>query len=120
MVPRVAGSNPVSHPFRRVVAGEDDESADFADLRRFQTCHSCESRNPSSSRRRSHRGLAALGPNQRRSEYGILIDGSQLLHKAHDLTEQIGQTITRIAPDADVTVHPKPVSYAGYPNLVGR
>jgi len=39
----------------------------------------------------------------------VLIDGSQSLRKAHDLTEQIEQTIAKIEPDADVTVHPEPV-----------
>jgi cation diffusion facilitator family transporter len=38
----------------------------------------------------------------------VLVDGQQSLRKAHDLTEQIEQTILKIAPDADVTVHPEP------------
>jgi len=38
----------------------------------------------------------------------VLIDGRQSLRQAHDLTEQIEQTILKIAPDADVTVHPEP------------
>ncbi len=39
----------------------------------------------------------------------VLVDGSQSLRKAHDLTEQIERIILTIAPDADVTVHPEPV-----------
>jgi cation diffusion facilitator family transporter len=39
----------------------------------------------------------------------VLVDGQQSLRQAHDLTEQIEQTILQIAPDADVTVHPEPV-----------
>jgi cation diffusion facilitator family transporter len=39
----------------------------------------------------------------------ILVDGNQTLRAAHDLTEQIERAIQRIAPDADVTVHPEPV-----------
>lgn len=39
----------------------------------------------------------------------VLIDGRQSLRRAHDLTEQIEQTILQIAPNADVTVHPEPV-----------
>lgn len=39
----------------------------------------------------------------------VLMDGKQSLRQAHDLTEQIEQTILHIAPDADVTVHPEPV-----------
>ncbi len=38
----------------------------------------------------------------------VLVDGRQSLRQAHDLTEQIEQTILQIAPDADVTVHPEP------------
>ncbi len=38
----------------------------------------------------------------------VLIDGGQSLRAAHDLTEQIEQTILQIAPNADVTVHPEP------------
>lgn len=38
----------------------------------------------------------------------VLIDGKQSLRKAHDLTEQIEQTIAKIEPNADVTVHPEP------------
>jgi cation diffusion facilitator family transporter len=39
----------------------------------------------------------------------VLTDGRQSLHKAHDLTEQIEQTVAQIAPNADVTVHPEPM-----------
>jgi cation diffusion facilitator family transporter len=39
----------------------------------------------------------------------VLVDGEQSLRKVHDLTEQIEQIIAKIAPDADVTVHPEPV-----------
>ncbi len=39
----------------------------------------------------------------------VLVDGRQSLRKAHDLTEEIEQTILQVAPNADVTVHPEPV-----------
>jgi cation diffusion facilitator family transporter len=38
----------------------------------------------------------------------ILVDGSQTLKQAHDLTEEIEQTIERFLPNVDVTVHPEP------------
>ena len=38
----------------------------------------------------------------------VLMDGSQTLREAHDLTEQIERTIEQILPEADVTVHPEP------------
>ena len=38
----------------------------------------------------------------------VLVDGSQTLRDAHDLTEQIERTIEQILPEADVTVHPEP------------
>ncbi len=38
----------------------------------------------------------------------VLMDGQQSLRQAHGLTEQIEQAILKIAPDADVTVHPEP------------
>jgi len=39
----------------------------------------------------------------------ILVDGNQTLRAAHDLTEEIERTIQKLAPDADVTVHPEPL-----------
>jgi len=38
----------------------------------------------------------------------VLVDGEQTLKQAHQLTETIEQTIQRLAPEADVTVHPEP------------
>jgi cation diffusion facilitator family transporter len=38
----------------------------------------------------------------------ILVDGKQTLREAHDLTEEIEQTIQKLVPSADVTVHPEP------------
>ncbi len=38
----------------------------------------------------------------------VLIDGNQSLKDAHDLTEEIEQTIQQFLPNADVTVHPEP------------
>ncbi len=38
----------------------------------------------------------------------VLVDGAQSLTEAHDLTELIESAIHRIAPGADVTVHPEP------------
>lgn len=38
----------------------------------------------------------------------VLVDGAQTLAQAHDLTEKIEEAIRKIAPDADVTVHPEP------------
>lgn len=38
----------------------------------------------------------------------ILVDGSQTLKQAHDLTEEIEQTIEQFLPNVDVTVHPEP------------
>ena len=38
----------------------------------------------------------------------VLVDGGQTLQAAHDLTEEIEKSIQRIAPAADVTVHPEP------------
>ncbi len=38
----------------------------------------------------------------------VLLDGRQTLRQAHDLTEVIEQSIQRLVPDADVTVHPEP------------
>jgi len=38
----------------------------------------------------------------------ILVDGGQTLAQAHDLTETIEAAIRKIAPRADVTVHPEP------------
>lgn len=38
----------------------------------------------------------------------VLVDGSQSLREAHDLTEQIERAIQGVAPNADVTVHPEP------------
>jgi cation diffusion facilitator family transporter len=38
----------------------------------------------------------------------VLVDGAQTLAEAHRLTETIEAVIQRIAPQADVTVHPEP------------
>ncbi len=38
----------------------------------------------------------------------VLINGSQSLETAHQLTERIEQTVCLLLPDADVTVHPEP------------
>ena len=38
----------------------------------------------------------------------VLLDGSQSLQSAHDLTERIEQKVKGVLPDADVTVHPEP------------
>jgi divalent metal cation (Fe/Co/Zn/Cd) transporter len=39
----------------------------------------------------------------------VLADGGQTLAQAHALTEQIEVEIQRLAPEADVTVHPEPL-----------
>jgi cation diffusion facilitator family transporter len=41
-------------------------------------------------------------------EIHVLVDGKQTLREAHDLTEEIEQTIQKLVPSADVTVHPEP------------
>jgi cation diffusion facilitator family transporter len=38
----------------------------------------------------------------------VLVDGSQTLIEAHNLTEEIERVIQKLMPDADVTVHPEP------------
>jgi cation diffusion facilitator family transporter len=38
----------------------------------------------------------------------ILVDGGQTLKQAHDLTEEIEQTIQQFLPNVDVTIHPEP------------
>jgi divalent metal cation (Fe/Co/Zn/Cd) transporter len=38
----------------------------------------------------------------------VLINGSQTLIEAHDLTEEIERVIQKLIPNADVTVHPEP------------
>jgi len=38
----------------------------------------------------------------------VLVDGDQTLKDTHKLTEEIEQTIQKLAPRADVTVHPEP------------
>jgi cation diffusion facilitator family transporter len=38
----------------------------------------------------------------------VLMDGTQTLREAHDLTERIERAIEQILPEADVTVHPEP------------
>jgi len=38
----------------------------------------------------------------------VLLDGSQTLQAAHELTERIEQKVQTLLPDADVTVHPEP------------
>ena len=39
----------------------------------------------------------------------VLVDGSQTLSQAHDLTDEIERVIQGLAPEADVTVHPEPL-----------
>jgi cation diffusion facilitator family transporter len=39
----------------------------------------------------------------------VLVDGTQTLAEAHQLTETIESVIQQIAPESDVTVHPEPV-----------
>ncbi len=43
----------------------------------------------------------------------VLVDGGLSLEEAHSMTEVIEKAIHRIAPDADVTVHPEPASVRG-------
>ncbi|HEY1206115.1 MAG: cation diffusion facilitator family transporter [Bryobacteraceae bacterium] len=43
----------------------------------------------------------------------VLLEGSQTLREAHDLTEQIERAIEEILPEADVTVHPEPRAPGG-------
>lgn len=38
----------------------------------------------------------------------VLVDGSQSLRAAHQLTEEIETAIHKVAPNADITVHPEP------------
>jgi len=38
----------------------------------------------------------------------VLVDGNQTLRDAHKLTDEIEQTIQKLVPRADVTVHPEP------------
>ena len=38
----------------------------------------------------------------------VLVDGDQSLRSAHELTDEIEESIIREFPDADVTVHPEP------------
>jgi cation diffusion facilitator family transporter len=38
----------------------------------------------------------------------VLLDGSQSLQAAHELTERIEEQVQALLPDADVTVHPEP------------
>ncbi len=38
----------------------------------------------------------------------VLLDGNQTLKEAHNLTEEIENTIRKLLPNADVTVHPEP------------
>ncbi|MGD0200692.1 MAG: cation diffusion facilitator family transporter [Bryobacteraceae bacterium] len=45
----------------------------------------------------------------------VLLDGSQSLRAAHDLTEEIERTIQGLLPEADVTVHPEPQAETGSP-----
>jgi cation diffusion facilitator family transporter len=48
----------------------------------------------------------------------VLVDGSQSLQSAHDLTEEVERAIQAVVPDADVLVHPEPV--ANHPQPVNR
>ena len=43
----------------------------------------------------------------------VLLDGSQTLQQAHELTDRIEQTVHSILPGADVTVHPEPLEPSG-------
>lgn len=43
----------------------------------------------------------------------VLVDGSQTLREAHDLTEEVERGIQQIVPNADVTVHAEPAPPAG-------
>jgi cation diffusion facilitator family transporter len=45
----------------------------------------------------------------------VLLDGSQTLEAAHDLTERIEQQVRSLLPDADVTVHPEPWKHPRQP-----
>jgi cation diffusion facilitator family transporter len=38
----------------------------------------------------------------------VLVDGTQSLRQAHDLTEEVERSIQLLIPNADVTVHPEP------------
>jgi|SRR5581483_1189882 len=38
----------------------------------------------------------------------VLVDGTQSLRQAHDLTEEVERSIQLLMPNADVTVHPEP------------
>ena len=38
----------------------------------------------------------------------VLVDGTQSLRQAHDLTDEVERSIQQIVPNADVTVHPEP------------
>jgi cation diffusion facilitator family transporter len=40
----------------------------------------------------------------------ILVDGDKSLREAHELTEKVEAIIEKLAPGADVTVHPEPIS----------
>jgi cation diffusion facilitator family transporter len=40
----------------------------------------------------------------------ILVDGDQSLREAHELTEKVEAIIEKLAPGADVTVHPEPIN----------
>ena len=54
-----------------------------------------------------HVRVRASGP-QLFVDIHVLVEGSQTLAEAHDLTEDIEQAIQTVAPGADVTVHPEP------------
>ncbi len=57
-----------------------------------------------------HRVRARYSGAQLFVDIHVLVDGRQTLESAHDLTEEIERAIQQIAPAADVTVHPEPVS----------
>jgi cation diffusion facilitator family transporter len=42
----------------------------------------------------------------------VTLDGGQTLHLAHELTERVEQTVQKLLPGADVTVHPEPINVA--------
>ncbi len=63
-----------------------------------------------------HVRLRSSGP-QLFIDIHVLIDGTQSLKDAHDLTEKIEWTIQQFLPGADVTVHPEPTLQEKSSNL---
>lgn len=54
-----------------------------------------------------HVRLRYSGP-QLFADVHVLVDGSQTLQQAHNLTDEVERAIESVAPNADVTVHPEP------------